>query len=54
MKKLEIFFETIIDLPRIKHGKRQAFETLINEEALLFAKYFRNEIKGWIPRIVNV
>jgi hypothetical protein len=32
-------------------GKRQIFETLINEEALLFAKYLRNEREEWIPRI---
>jgi hypothetical protein len=31
-------------------GKKQEFETLINEEALLFAKYLRNEIKEWKPR----
>ena len=34
----------------MKVGKRQEFETLINEEALLFAKYLRNEKKDWIPR----
>ena len=27
----------------MKHGKRQTLETLINEEALLLAKYLRNE-----------
>jgi hypothetical protein len=26
-------------------------ETLINEEALLLAKYLRNETKTWTPRI---
>jgi len=34
--------------PRIKHSNRQTFETLINEEALLFAKYLRDERKPWI------
>jgi hypothetical protein len=28
----------------------QIVETLINEEALLFAKYLRAERKNWIPR----
>jgi hypothetical protein len=28
---------------RIKVGKRQTIDTLINEEALLFAKYLKNE-----------
>jgi hypothetical protein len=33
-------------------GDRQEIETLISEEALLFAKYVRNEKNKWIPRIV--
>jgi hypothetical protein len=32
-------------------GEHQEFETLINEEALLFARYLRDERKEWIPRI---
>jgi hypothetical protein len=32
-------------------GNRQSIDTLINEEALLFAKYLRNEKKDWLPRI---
>ena len=32
-------------------GERQEIETLINEEALLFAQYLRNEIKEWTLRI---
>jgi len=31
--------------------KRQTIETLINEEALLLAKYLRDERKSWTPRI---
>lgn len=45
------FFETTFEIPRIKVGERQTTETLINEEALLFAKYLRGEKKEWIPRI---
>jgi CRISPR-associated protein Cas1 len=53
MKKLSIYFESKVDVPRIKHGNRQTIETLINEEALLFAKYLRNERNTWMPRIVK-
>jgi hypothetical protein len=43
-----------VEIPRIKHGKRQTLDTLISEEALLFAKYLRDERKEWIPRLVNI
>jgi hypothetical protein len=36
---------------RIKVGDRQTIETLINEEALLFAKHLRNEKKEWVTKI---
>lgn len=49
--KLNDYFKTVIEIPRIKVGERQTIETLINEEALLFAKYLRNEKKEWVPRI---
>jgi hypothetical protein len=32
-------------------GKRQTIETLISEEALLLAKFLRDERQTWIPRI---
>jgi hypothetical protein len=35
----------------IENYERHTIETLINEEALLFAKYLRNEKKDWQPRI---
>ena len=44
-------FRTIVNVPRIMRGERQELETLINEEALLFAEYMRNEKKGWSPRM---
>jgi hypothetical protein len=37
----------------MKVGERQTIETLINEEALLFAKHLRSEEKIWYPRIVH-
>ncbi len=48
---LNAFFERKIDIPRIKIGKKQTLETLINEEVLLFAKFLRNEKEIWIPRL---
>jgi hypothetical protein len=50
-KCLHDYFKRIVEIPRIKTGQKQEFETLINEEALLFAKYLRNEKKDWTPRI---
>ena len=54
MKALEGFFESKVDIPLIRHGKRQRIETLINEEALLLAKYLRGEKTDWAPRIATV
>ena len=51
MKRLNGFFESKIDIPRIKFGETQTVETLINEEALLLAKFLRNEREVWTPRI---
>lgn len=51
MSKLNNYFESMVEIPRMKIGKRQTFETLISEEALLFAKYLRNERAVWNPRI---
>ena len=31
--KLNIYFETLVEIPRIKVGERQTIETLISEEA---------------------
>lgn len=54
MKRLNRFFECEVEIPRIRIGKRQTIETLINEEAWLFAKFLREERKMWNPRIVNL
>jgi hypothetical protein len=35
-------------------GKKQEIETLISEEALLFAQYLRNEKENWIPRLATL
>jgi CRISPR-associated protein Cas1 len=44
--KLNSFFESTVEIPRIRHGKKQTVETLINEEALLLARYLRDENQG--------
>jgi hypothetical protein len=43
-----------IEIPIMRHGKKQMIETLINEECLLLAKYLRGEIQSWKARIVTV
>jgi len=49
---LNRYFETKVCIPRIRKGARQEIETLISEEAMLFAMYLRNEKKEWMPRVV--
>jgi CRISPR-associated protein Cas1 len=51
MKKLNSFFESTIEIRRVKHGNRQSLETLINEEAFLLAQHIRNEEAIWSPRL---
>jgi CRISPR-associated protein Cas1 len=50
---LNAFFEKMVDIERIKVGNRQTIDTLIGEEALLFAKYLRSEKREWCPRVVT-
>ena len=54
MNHLHEFFESEVEVLRIRVGSTQTVETLINEEALLLAKYLRNERKIWVPRIARV
>lgn len=54
MRSLNEFFKTKVEIPRIRMGKSQEIETLINEEALLLAMYLRNEKQTWKPRIVSL
>ena len=51
---LNAFFDRVVEVERIKVGKRQTIDTLISEEALLFAKYLRNEKRDWIPRLTEI
>ena len=41
----------MVEVKRIRNGEHQTLETLINEEAQLFAKYLRGEYKIWVPRV---
>jgi len=50
---LNSLFNCWVEIPRIRNGKKQGLETLIKEEALLLAKYLRNEKLTWKPRIVS-
>ena len=54
MIELQDYFDKRVELPLIRHDKRQRIETLINEETLLLAKYIRNERKTWHPRITQI
>jgi hypothetical protein len=51
LDELNDFFETRVEVKRIRRGEHQTLETLINEETLLFAKYLRLESKNWTPRV---
>ncbi len=51
---LNLFFQSKVKMPRMRMGEQQEIETLISEEALLFAQYLRNEKDSWIPRIPNL
>lgn len=48
---LNAFFDRFVNVERIKVGNRQTIDTLVSEEALLFAKYLRKERCEWTPRI---
>jgi CRISPR-associated protein Cas1 len=54
VSELNRYFETKVNVPRIRRGKKQEIETLLNEEALLFAKFLRGEKLIWVPRIVSL
>ena len=54
MRQLDTFFESYIEVPRMRVGKRQTIETLVNEEASLLAKFLRDERKKWAPRNKNI
>jgi CRISPR-associated protein Cas1 len=54
MRKLNSFFESTVEIPRVRHGNRQTLETLIGEEVFLFAQYLRSERHVWMPRAASL
>ena len=54
MRELDEYLASTVEIPLIRHSKKQRLETLINEEALLLAKYVRGENENWIPRIAQM
>jgi hypothetical protein len=54
MRGLDQYFESKVEIPLMRHGKKQKIETLINEEALLLAKFLRDENADWMPRIAII
>jgi CRISPR-associated protein Cas1 len=54
LNRLNRYFERRVAVSRMRRGEHQEIETLISEEALLFAMYLRNEKPTWTPRIVSL
>lgn len=54
MKRLYKFFESKVDILRVLIGNKQTIATLVNEEALLLAKFLRDERITWIPRVASL
>jgi len=53
-KQLNALFDSTVEIPRIRVGKKQTVATLINEESQLLAKFLRKEKLKWIPKIVDI
>jgi len=51
LKCLNQYLEGMVAIPRMRIGNRQTIETLISEEALLLARFIRDERKTWTPGI---
>jgi CRISPR-associated protein Cas1 len=51
VNRLFKYFQTKVFIPRVKRGKRQEIETLINEEGFLIGRYLRVRDADWLPRV---
>lgn len=51
LDRLEDYFQTRVNVPRVRMGKKQELETVINEEAMLLASFIRGK-RIWEPRLV--
>jgi len=54
MVMLDKLFNSQVNIPRIRTGKKQELDTLISEEALIFAKCLRHKNERWSPRLPSV
>jgi CRISPR-associated protein Cas1 len=54
VKSLNDYFQRKVSIPRVRMGDQQEIETLITEEAFLFAQYLRDEKEVWTPRIADL
>lgn len=54
VKRLNDYFQFKVEIPRMRMGKSQEIETLINEEACLLAMFLRKEKQEWKPRIPSI
>ena len=54
IRGLNEHFRNKVEIPRIRAGNIQEIETLINEEALLLARFLRSETHTWKPRIARL
>jgi CRISPR-associated protein Cas1 len=52
--ELNRLFDRMVEVPRIRVGKRQTLDTLICEETLLLAKFLRGERDSWVPRLPSI
>jgi CRISPR/Cas system-associated endonuclease Cas1 len=51
VKELNLYFQSKVNMPRMRMGEQQEMETLVSEEASLFAMFLRDEVQSWRPRI---
>jgi CRISP-associated protein Cas1 len=51
---LNDLFNRVIVIPRIRHGFQQTLDTLISEEALLFARMLQGVMPNWKPRMALI
>lgn len=54
MDEVNKIFARTVNIPSMKFGEKQTIETLMNQEAQIFAKYLRGERKTWVPRIASI
>jgi hypothetical protein len=51
---LNKLFKRVVAILRIRKGFRQTLDTLISEEAFLFAKSLQEIDSRWVPRLVAI